>query len=145
MAKEKTSWDEIPSLQGLEVDWKYEPENPLGKRAWMRIVDTELHALLGVKNIPVKVVSNNFEETGYVLDIAQGGFAALLKTKLAEGHLLKVGFFLGKQTVISKAIIRSVKSLEGRFRAGVEFVELDKELQSYIAGIVSSRVFQHPL
>jgi PilZ domain len=145
MAKEKSGWDQIPSLEGLEVDWQYEPENPLGKRAWLRIVNNELHAILGVKNIPVKVASKNFEETGYILDIAQGGFAALLKTKLAEGQLLKVGFFLGKQKVISRAIVRNAMSLEGRFRAGIEFVELDKELQGYIAGIISSKVFVQPL
>jgi len=145
MAKEKTGWDEIPSLQGLEVDWKYEPENPLGKRAWLRIADNELHAILGVKSIPVKVVSKNFEETGYLLDIAQGGVAVFLKTKLAVGQLLKIGFFLGKQKVISRAIIRNITSLEGRFRTGIEFVELDKESQSYIAGIISSKVFQQPL
>lgn len=145
MAKEKTGWDKIPSLQGLEVDWAFEPENPLGKRAWLRIANNELHAILGVKNIPVKVVSKNFEETGYLLDIAQGGFAVLLKAKLTEGQLLKVGFFLGKQKVISRAIVRNAGSLEGRFRAGIEFVELDKELQSYIAGVISSKVFQKPL
>jgi PilZ domain len=145
MAKEKSGWDQIPSLEGLEVDWHYEPDNPLGKRAWLRIVNNELHAILGVKNIPVKVASKNFEETGYLLDVAQGGFAALLKAKLAEGQLLKVGFFLGKQKVISRAIVRNVMSLEGRFRAGIEFVELDKELQGYIAGIISSKVFEQPL
>ncbi len=145
MAKEKTGWDEIPSLQGLEVDWKYEPENPLGKRAWLRIADNELYAILGVKSIPVKVVSKNFEETGYLLDIAQGGVAVFLKTKLVVGQLLKIGFFLGKQKVISRAIIRNITSLEGRFRTGIEFVELDKEVESYIAGIISSKVFQQPL
>ena len=145
MAKEKTGWDEIPSLQGLEVDWKYELENPLGKRAWLRIADNELYAILGVKSIPVKVVSKNFEETGYLLDIAQGGVAVFLKTKLVVGQLLKIGFFLGKQKVISRAIIRNITSLEGRFRTGIEFVELDKEVESYIAGIISSKVFQQPL
>ncbi len=145
MTKENTGWDQIPSLKGLEVDWKYEPENPLGKRAWLRIADNGLHAVLGVKNIPVKVVSKSFEETGYLLDIAQGGCAALLKTKLAEGQLLKVGFFLGKQKVISRAIIRDITSFEGRFRTGIEFVELDKECIAYIVGIISSKVFQQPL
>lgn len=145
MAKEKSGWDQIPSLQGLEVDWKFEPENPLGKRAWLRIADSELHAVLGVKSIPVKVVSKNFEETGYVLDIAQGGLAVLMKTQLTVGQLLKVGFFLGKQKIVSRAIARNVGSLESRFRTGIEFVELDKESLSFIAGIVSSKVFKQPL
>lgn len=145
MTKEKTGWDKIPSLQGLEVDWAFEPENPLGKRAWLRIADNELHAILGVKSIPVKVAAKNFEETGFIIDIAQGGFGAFLKTKLKEGQLLKVGFFLGKQKVISRAIVRNVGSLEGRFRTGIEFVELDKDCQGFIAGVISSKVFQQPL
>lgn len=28
MVKKKPSWDDIPSLNGLEVDREYEPENP---------------------------------------------------------------------------------------------------------------------
>ncbi|MFH0781397.1 MAG: PilZ domain-containing protein [Pseudomonadota bacterium] len=145
MAKEKTGWGDIPSLPGLEVDWKFEPENPLGKRAWQRIVNKDLYAILGVKNIPIKVVAKNFEEIGSLLDLAQGGFSVLLKTKLAEGQLLKVGFLLGNQKVISRAKIINVRSLEGRYRVGVEFVELDKDLHNYIGGVISSRVFQQPL
>jgi hypothetical protein len=46
MAKEKVNWDDIPSLDGLEVDWQFEPENPLGKRAKVRIANSELYPLL---------------------------------------------------------------------------------------------------
>lgn len=145
MTKEKAGWDKIPSLQGLEVDWQYEPDNPLGKRAWLRIADEELHGILGVKSIPVKVVSKGFEETGYLLNIAQGGLAVLMKTMLAEGQLLKVGLFLGKQKIVSRAIVRNTRDIEGRFSTGIEFVELDKDSTKYIAGIVSSKVFRQPL
>ena len=27
------AWEDIPSLENLEVDWDFEPENALGKRA----------------------------------------------------------------------------------------------------------------
>jgi hypothetical protein len=145
MAKGKTGWDKIPSLQGLEVDWQYEPDNPLGKRAWLRIADKELHGILGVKSIPVKVASTGFEETGYLLNIAQGGLAVLMKTMLAEGQLLKVGLFLGKQKIVTRAIVRNTREVEGRFSAGIEFVELDKDSAMYIAGVVSSKVFRKPL
>ena len=37
MANEKTSWDNIPSLDELSVDWSYEAEDPLGKREQVRI------------------------------------------------------------------------------------------------------------
>ncbi len=145
MAKEKTGWDDIPSLQGLEVDWQYETEDPLGKRAWQRIVDKDLYALLGVNSIPIKLVAKSFEEIGPLLDLAQGGVSVLLKTKLAEGQLFMVGFILGNQKVISKGKIIDVISLQDKYRVGVEFVELDEDLRRYIGGIISSRVYKQPL
>lgn len=145
MATGKSGWDQIPSLKGLEVDWQYEPENPLGKRAWLRLASTQFYTILGVKSIPAKIVSKNFQETGYLLDISQGGFSAILKTKLTVGQLLKVGFFVGKQKVIAKAVVRYVSDLDARFKAGVEFVGLDQEAKDYIAGIISAMVFQQPI
>lgn len=145
MAKEKKGWDDIPSLQGLEVDWKYEAENPFGKRAYQRIAENDLIEILGVKKIPIKVVAKDFEEIGALLDLAQGGCSVLLKTKLAEGQVLMVGFILGNQKVISKAKIIHVESVESKYRIGVEFVDLDKDLRSYIGGVISSKVYQQPL
>lgn len=142
MTKEKTKWDEIPSLQGLEVDWEYKPENPLGKRAWVRMADNDLLSILGVKRIPIKVVSKNFDETGLLLDLAQGGLAVLLNTKLAVGQAVKLGFFLGKHKVVSRAVIRNIRNQEGGQRTGIEFVELDKESEIYITGIISAKVYQ---
>ena len=42
MTKEKQGWDNIPSLEGLSVDWEYEPENAMGKRAKDRMVAKDL-------------------------------------------------------------------------------------------------------
>jgi len=142
MAKEKAGWDKIPTLQGLEVDWRYQPEKPLGKRTWQRISDNELFHIIGIKRIPVKVVTNNFQETGILVNVAPGGMAVLLKTKLAEGQKLKVGLFLGKHTVISNAVIRKVRNLEGSYGTGMEFIDLNKDTKSFIAGMVSSKVFR---
>lgn len=145
MGKEKTKWDDIPSLQGLEVDWEYVPDNPLGKRVWMRMADRDLLAVLGVERIPIKVVSKYFDETGYLVDLAQGGLAVLLNAQLAVGQAVKLGFFLGKHKVISKALIRNVRSMEGKQRTGIEFVELAKESETFITGLISAKVYQQPL
>lgn len=145
MGKEKTKWDDIPSLQGLEVDWEYVPENPLGKREWMRMADHDLLTILGVKRIPIKVVSKNFDETGYLLDLSQGGVAVLLNTQLAVGQAVKLGFFLGNHKVISKALIRNARKLEGKQRTGIEFVELAKESATFITGLISAKVYRQPL
>jgi hypothetical protein len=63
MVKKKENCNDIPSLDGLEVDWQFEPENPLGKRMWLRIGHVRLCQIFGVKNIPVKVVAKGFIES----------------------------------------------------------------------------------
>ena len=147
MKKEITGWNQIPSLQDLEVDWQFEPENPLGKRDWPRIPCNDLHEILTFKSaparesIPVKVVAKGFEETGYLMDIAQGGIAVLMDTKLNQGQLLRVGLFLGKYKLIAKVVTRNVRNVDFRFVCGMEFLELDKESKDYIAGIVSSQMW----
>ena len=144
MTKEKINWNDIPSLDGLEVDWQFEPENPLGKRAWLRIANIELFKLLGVKNIAIKVVSRNFEGKGTLVDLAQSGLAILLDTKLAESEQVKVGLFLGKQKILSRAVVRNVRDEGGRHRTGIEFVGLNKEYESFIAGIIASVSYNSP-
>ena len=147
MKKEITGWNEVPSLQGLEVDWQFEPENPLGKRVWPRIPGNDLHEIFNFKNasaresIPVKVVAKGFEETGYLMDIGQGGIAVLMDTKLNQGQLLRVGLFLGKYKLIAQVVTRNVRNVDFRFVCGMEFFELDKESKDYIAGIVSSQMW----
>ena len=141
MAKESTSWDNIPSLEGLEVDWQFEPENPLGKRAWIRIPKGDLSPLLGVKSIPVKVVSHNFDGKGHLVDISQNGLAVFLDNELAVKQQVKVGLFLGKQKILSRAVVRNVRNAGGQYRTGMEFVDLSNEYESYIKGIISSKVY----
>jgi hypothetical protein len=142
MTKEKANWDDIPSLEGLEVDWQFEPENPLGKRTWVRMERSDLYSLLDVKSIPVKVVSKNFDGKGYLVDIAQSGLAVLLETQLNQDQKVKIGFFLGKQKIVSRGIVRNVLDQQGRYRTGMEFVELGKEYESFIVGLVSSKVYK---
>lgn len=139
MTKKKVSWDDIPSLDGLGVDWEYEPENPLGKRAWARIAIYDLLTLLVVKNIPVKVVSTNFDKTGQLLDISKNGLAVLLPIRPNEAQPVKIGLFLGKEKVIARALIRNISAREGMFRVGMEFVDLGKHSENYIVGLGSAK------
>ena len=141
MTNGKAKWDDIPSLDGLEVDWQFEPENPLGKRAWVRIVTSDLLPLLGVKRIPVKVVSKDVEGKGYLVDLAQSGLAVLLNTKLAQSEPVKVGLFLGKQKIISRAIVRNIRSEKDGYRTGIEFVDLSNDYESFIVSVISSKAF----
>lgn len=70
-----------------------------------------------------------------------GGLAAVLDIRLAVGQLARVGFYLSKQKVIARAIVRNVSSLKGKFRIGMEFVDLEEESSSFIAGLISSKIY----
>ena len=142
MTKSKADWDNIPSIDGLGVDWDYEPESPLGKRDLVRIESKDLKTILGVKNIPVKVAAQGYEGKGYLVDIAQGGIAVLLDARLTESQPVKLGLFLGNQKVLSRAIVRSVSQQKGGYRTGMEFVSLQEEYATYIGGLVSSKVYK---
>ncbi|MFW2365232.1 MAG: PilZ domain-containing protein [Desulforhopalus sp.] len=142
MTNSKDDWKEIPSIEGLGVDWDYEPENPLGKRDMVRVASKDLRTILGVKKIPVKVVSKSSEGKGYLVDIATNGIAVLLNTRFDEGQLVKLGLFLGKQKVLSRAIVRSVMEQNGGLRTGMEFVDLEEEYKRHIDGLISSKVYK---
>jgi len=51
MEEEKPSWENIPSLDDLEIDWGYEPENSMGNRAYPRLTIQDLSLLFRKKNI----------------------------------------------------------------------------------------------
>ncbi len=124
------------------MDWQFEPENPLGKRALVRISRSDLYPLLEVKSIPIKVVAKNFDEKGYVVDLAQSGLAVLLHSPLAESQPVKVGFFLGQQKIVSRAVVRNVRAEQGGYRIGIEFVDLNKDNASFIVGLISSKSYK---
>ena len=142
MTAENTSWDDIPSLDNLTIDWEFEPENALGKRAWVRIDKSDLRSFLTMESIPVKVITRNFDKSGQLVDLSVGGLAVLLSTKLTDGQLVKVGFFLGRQKIISRAVVRNICSLKDKYRVGMEFMDLEKDTSSYVAGIISSKIYK---
>jgi hypothetical protein len=142
MEKKKPNWDAIPSIVSLKVDWDYEPENPLGKRAWARIANKDLLLLFNVKSIPVKVVSKNYDKTGMLLDVSKKGLAVLLHDLLENKQMVKIGLFLGKEKVITRAIVRNINNVDDKYRVGLEFVDLEERLEEYIIGLSASKNLQ---
>lgn len=143
MTEKKESWDNIPSLEGLRVDWDYEPENSLGKRASARMAGKTLLALLSTKRIPVKVFSMNYDKRGNLLDISPKGVAVELSDQLGVGQPTKIGFFLGKKKVVSRMVVRNVAAFEKNFRVGLEFVGLEKETEKYIATLGAANFYKN--
>ena len=143
--EKKKSWDDIPTLNGLSMDWAYKPENPLGKRSFVRMQKKELADLFEVQEIPVKIATSTGTFSGKLLDISQGGMGLSLSTMLNENVPLKVGLFLGKEKIISKAMVKWARKKGGGYVAGVMFDGLVKESSQYIAGIYASKILRHSL
>ncbi len=140
MTKKKMSWDDIPSLDGFEVDWNYEPKNPMGKRAHKRMKDIELYPVLGVNSVPVKVAANDMETKGCMVDLTPAGMAVSLGAKFDEDQPVMVGFFLGQQKVVSKAIVKNVQEIDGNYKTGLVFVGLNEEHADFIRGLFASKI-----
>lgn len=136
----KMSWDEIPTLENLQVDWDYEPENPLGKRSSARLLKKDLQEMFEVDCVPVKIVSEKFDKKSYLIDISTKGLAVFLDTKIQTGMLIKLGFFLGKHKIISRGIVRNNSRIESDYRIGIEFLNLDQKYVSFITSLNSSKI-----
>ena len=141
----KKRWDDIPSLEGLEVDWQYQPFNPQGKRAFVRVSERDLLKMFDGQPVKVKIATSTATLTGSLLDICKGGMDVALKVALAENEAIKVGFFLGTQKITSRAEVRNVRRCDQEYAIGIRFVDLDAVSRIFIAGIYASRVLKHAL
>ena len=139
MGHDKPNWEDIPSLDGLEIDWGFEPESKEGKRSYSRLTMSDISLLFKKKDIPVKLVSEKGQCVAFLVDVSQGGIC--LRTKevdVQDSQLVKLGFFLGNQKVISKGRVKHVRKENEWKILGIEFVGLTGESYHYIAGLYSS-------
>lgn len=141
--EKKTSWDDIPSLDGLGVEWEYKPENALGKRAYTRINAEDLVELLAAKKILVKVATAQNSYTGLLLDISKGGVSLNLPVLLDNNLPVMVGFFLGSVKVISKALILHTRKEGALYTTGIQFIDLNNESADFIGGLYASKILHH--
>ena len=139
----KTCWDDIPSLEGVGVEWEYKPETSLGKRTFVRINAADLTGLFEVKEIPVKLATAQTTYNGRLLDVSKGGLSLSLPVSLEENLPVKVGFFLGSFKVISKAIIRHTRKEGALYTTGIEFIDLNNDTAEYIGGLYASKILRH--
>lgn len=140
---EKKSWDDIPSLEGIGVDWEYEPENPQGKRAYVRVQKGELHTLFEARQIVVRVADGKVDARGPLNDISEGGLSVNLNIALSVGQFVKIGLFLGNQKIISRAEVKRVQKHDGVYKVGMAFVDLKEHYQSFLAGVYAAMVLNN--
>jgi len=142
MSDRKTSWDDIPSIDGLEVDWEYSPDSALGRRTKMRLLKNDLKELLGKDHVGVKIAIVGGDYNASLMDISQIGIAVYLDERLEEETPVRFGLILGTTKIVAKAIVRNLNRYDQGFRVGLEFVDLNFDSQNYIGSLVSSLVYK---
>ena len=142
---EKKRWDDIPSLDGLTIDWEYKPESSNNKRSFIRIKMEALAKLFEVKEIFVKIATSSQTCTAHLLDLSEGGLSLGVPIPLAVNLPVKIGFFLGQVKVVAKAEVRHVRKIEGQYITGIKFIDLDKESAAFLKELYASQVFRHAL
>jgi len=137
----KKSWDDIPSLNGLKVDREYKVETPLGKRKLVRMTAKDMTSILEVKTIRAKVVTDKHTVEGQLSDICADGMALILKNELSVNQYVKVGFFLGKQKIISKAVVKQSVPIQSNYKVGFQFHDINEEDSKYINSLYAAKRF----
>jgi len=133
-----SSWDKIPSIPNIEVDWDYEPESSLGNRMWKRLIQKDLHRLFGVKHTSVKMIAGQSEMRGRLVDISQKGLGIMFDGAMERGGKGKIGFHLGEETIVSQVVTKNSVPVAGNHRVGMEFVGLPQNIEDYIVQLVSA-------
>jgi c-di-GMP-binding flagellar brake protein YcgR len=141
--EKKNSWDDIPSLEGLSVDWEHESSHSSDKRTFVRMKDEDISALFELREILVKIATARETHTGRLLDISEGGLSLRFPVPLEQNQPLKMGFFLGTMKIISKGMVIHVEQMGDQYKVGIRFVDLDNETGKYITGLYSSKVLRH--
>ena len=140
MSEKKKDWDDIPSLEGLQMDWDYSGNNSLGNRRYERLTFGDVTEIFEVKAVPVRVATPELTIDGTLSDVSGGGLAVTLKKPLEEGQQAKIGFFMGRRKIVSRVMVRQAVEIKSGYRIGFEFQDISDEDSSYINGLYASKV-----
>ena len=140
MSENKKDWDDIPSLEGLQMDWDYSGNDQLGKRKFERLTSGDVSEIFELKAVPVRVATNEITMDGTLSDISGGGIAVIFKKSIEAGTKAKIGFFLGRRKIISRVVVRQVAELNDGFRIGFQFQDIADEDSTYINGLYSTKM-----
>lgn len=140
MGKDPRNWDDIPSLDDLEMDWSYPPVSSNGNRGGKRISKKEFSSLFGTADIPVRTVIGTAHRVGALHDISVGGLSIMLDSELTKNQVIRVGLFLGRKEIISLAEVRHIDRKSRPYRVGMQFKQLSRENTEYLTEIYGDKV-----
>lgn len=138
--KKQMCWHDIPSLEGMEVDWDYKPPSLLGKRTVVRLQQDEISALFERREILVKIASAQKTYSGRLLDLSENGLSVGLSDPLPQGLTIRVGFFLGAMKINTKAEVVHARKKEAQYTMGLRFIDLNPKMATFIGGLYAAKV-----
>ena len=141
----KRSWVEIPSLEGLKVDWEHQPESAMDRRASVRMSMKALAKLFATKEMHVQVFVPGQMHTARLRDLSEGGLSLELLVRQAPGARIQVGVFLGQRKVIASVEVCHVREVDNVFVTGVRFLGLNKETTLFIRELYAALVLSRAL
>jgi c-di-GMP-binding flagellar brake protein YcgR len=136
----RMSWKDIPSLEGLVVDWDYAPESQQDQRAHVRLDMQVMTRLIEAREIAVKLATSKQTYDGKLVDISEGGLALCLAVQLPVDLPVRVGLVLGNAKIVSRAQVRYVKPGKAACIVGLQFVDLPQDAARYISGLYAAKV-----
>ena len=139
MAEKKKSWDEIPSLDELKMDWDYKADTTLGKRKHERMTNQDVASLFGKKTIRARVATDKQTIDGTLSDICAGGMALILNREFSVNQYVKIGLFLGKQKIVSNAVVKRATPVNNSYKVGFQFHNINEEDSRYINSLYASK------
>ena len=137
---EKKSWDDIPSLEGLGMEWDYAPKAAGNKRTSLRMPENSLARLFESKEILARLAAEGQTYTVRIVDVSESGMAVAIPVSLAVDLVVSVGFFLGQRKIITKARVRHVRQADAGFVTGLAFLHLDKQHAEFIRELYAAQV-----
>lgn len=142
---EKKGWGNVQGLERLEVDWDYRPDCRDGKRLHKRLTKLDLVHILGTRQVEVKMASAAATFDATLCDLSEGGLGVELGSRLDEFQHLKVGLLLGREKIVASAQVRHVRYGNNQYTAGLQFINLEPSIRTFIANMYTSKVLRHGL
>jgi c-di-GMP-binding flagellar brake protein YcgR len=136
----KNSWDDIPSLDDLAVEWDYKSPAEAENRSFVRLNMQSLSQLFGTKEILAKFVTTTTTCECRLVDLCRGGVAIKLSSLIDVQETIKVGFFLGANKILAKGVVRHRREERDGYIYGIQFTALSPGADEYIDGLYASKV-----
>ncbi len=132
MTEKKKSWDDIPSIDNLEIDWDFKPESPLGRREYVRLTAKDLYRIFEKTEYPIDIKSGSIWVTGSLMDLSEGGMSVKSDKEFQIWQEVLIRLELWEKSIVSNGVVKMARKIDDGFLLGIQFDWLPKKTKSSI-------------